>query len=97
MFVTCEDKVNENLTGLIANQLMAEYQRPVILLNKFEDCLRGSGRTYGLPNFRQFLNDTQLVNYCEGHASAFGISVDEKKLQELINCTNNLLKDYPFD
>ena len=97
LFVTCEDKVNENLTGLIANQLMAEYQRPVVLLNKFEDCLRGSGRTYGLPNFRQFLNDTQLVNYCEGHASAFGISVDEKKLQELIDCTHNLLKDYPCD
>ena len=26
--------INENLTGLIANQLMAKYQRPVLILNK---------------------------------------------------------------
>ena len=29
-----EEAVNKNLTGLIANQLMAKYQRPVLLLNQ---------------------------------------------------------------
>ena len=43
----------------------------------------GSGRNYGksrLENFRQFCNDTGLVMYAEGHASAFGIGIREEDL-----------------
>lgn len=29
-----EGKSNKNLTGLIANQLMSKYQKPVLLLNQ---------------------------------------------------------------
>ena len=57
----------------------------------------GSGRNYGksrLENFRQFCNDTGLVVYAEGHASAFGICIREENLQTFINKTNELLKDF---
>ncbi len=43
----------------------------------------GSGRNYGksrLENLRQFCNDTNLVMYAEGHASAFGIGIWEENL-----------------
>ena len=57
----------------------------------------GSGRNYGksrLENFRQFCNDTGLVVYAEGHASAFGLCIREENLQTFINKTNELLKDF---
>jgi single-stranded DNA-specific DHH superfamily exonuclease len=35
LVIKLEDvNIDRNLTGLIANQLMAKYQRPVLLLNK---------------------------------------------------------------
>jgi single-stranded-DNA-specific exonuclease len=51
---------DRNLTGLIANQLMAKYQRPVLLLNKTADGWEGSGRGYDksrFDNLREFLKE----------------------------------------
>lgn len=62
---------DRNLTGLIANQLMAEYQRPVLLLNQTENGWEGSGRGLGnskFDNLREFLKESGLVLYAEGHA-----------------------------
>lgn len=57
----------------------------------------GSGRNYSksrLENLRQFCNDTGLVMYAEGHASAFGIGIEEDKLQLFIDKTNELLANF---
>ena len=57
----------------------------------------GSGRNYGksrLENLRQFCNDTGLVMYAEGHASAFGIGIRDIDLKKFIDKTNELLKDF---
>ena len=57
----------------------------------------GSGRNYGkskLENFRQFCLDTGLVMYAEGHASAFGIGIEEANLQTFVDKTNEILKDF---
>ena len=84
---------DKNLTGLIANQLMSQYQRPVLLLNKTIqeiECLgtkgerlvlqdiswEGSGRGYDkskFDNLREFLKESGLVMYAEGHANALGV------------------------
>lgn len=65
---------DKNLTGLVANQLMSKYQRPVLLLNKIVDennkiTWEGSGRGYEkskFKNFREFLKESNLVMYAEG-------------------------------
>ena len=74
---------NYNLIDMVDNGTTVVYE--------------GSGRNYGksrLENFRQFCNDTGLVVYAEGHASAFGICIREENLQTFINKTNELLKDF---
>lgn len=74
---------NYNLIDMVDNGTTVVYE--------------GSGRNYGksrLENFRQFCNDTGLVMYAEGHASAFGIGIREENLQNFINKTNELLKDF---
>ena len=80
-------EADKNLTGLIANQLMAKYQRPVLLLNKIVNEIpneetgkvetliswEGSGRGYDkskFDNLREFLKESGLVTYAEGHANA---------------------------
>ena len=104
IIVCLEEPLEDNLTGLIANQIMGEYMHPVLLLTRHIDpdggiFWRGSGRnaTYSkLDNFREFLANSGLVQFAEGHASAFGISVPDENLFELINFVDDNLKDFDF-
>ena len=98
-----QHSIDVNLTGLIANRLMAEYQRPVMLLNEVEEegktFWRGSCRGYdksALKDFRGFLEESGLVEYAQGHANAFGASVTDENFNELINYSNEKLKDFDF-
>ena len=98
---------DKNLTGLIANQLMAKYQRPVLLLNKVVttnetlDIItwEGSGRGYDkskFDNLREFLNDSNLVMYAEGHANALGVGITDLLFDQFIAYSNEALKDFDF-
>lgn len=96
--------IDKNLTGLVANQLMAKYQRPALVLNKIiqEDktiLWSGSARGYDkskLKNFRQFFNSTGLVELGEGHPNAFGAAIKDENISEFIEKTNELLKTFDF-
>ena len=108
---------DKNLTGLIANQLMAKYQRPVLLLNKVitpepiydgTDTLikvvenvswEGSGRGYDkskFDNLREFLKESDLVMYAEGHANALGVGIADTHFNQFINYSNQALADFDF-
>lgn len=92
--------VDRNLAGLIANQLAAAYQRPTMVLREVEGRLEGSARSYdksGFSNMKDFLMRSGLMNWCEGHQSAFGASVDKDKLPALIDWINKELADISFD
>lgn len=96
-----EEGVDKNLTGLIANQLMAKYQRPVLLLNWNDDLKRyeGSARGYDKDSslqLKDFVTDTELINYAQGHQQAFGISINEEHLKPFIEDINLKLKDVDF-
>ena len=106
LFVIQLDNISadRNLTGLIANQLMSKYQRPVLILNKIFHTdgtitWEGSGRGYdksSLKDFRQFCQDTELVMYAEGHPNAFGCGITDDKIQLFITVTNEVLKNVQF-
>ena len=90
---------DRNLTGLIANQLMGKYQRPVLLLNKTEDGWEGSGRGYDkskFDNFREFLNESGLVMYAEGHANAMGVGITDPNFATFIEYSNQALAEFDF-
>ena len=90
---------DRNLTGLIANQLMAKYQRPVLLLNKTEDGWEGSGRGYDkskFDNLREFLKESDLVMYAEGHANALGVGITDEVFKSFIEYSNRELAEFDF-
>ena len=97
-------EVDRNLTGLIANQLMSKYQRPVLLLHEVIDDLNnktweGSGRGYDkskFNNFKEFINSSGLALYAEGHSNAFGAGFADEQIDNFINYSNNALKDFDF-
>lgn len=93
--------IPKTIIGLIANQLMSKYQQPVLLLKHTVDgMLEGSGRGYDkseLKDTREFLCETGLVEYAEGHASAFGCGIKEDNISAFFEKTNILLKDITFE
>ena len=90
---------DRNLTGLIANQLMSKYQRPVLLLNKTEEGWEGSGRGYDkskFDNLREFLKESELVMYAEGHANALGVGITDDNFIKFIDYSNQELAEFDF-
>lgn len=90
-------------TGLVANQIAAKYMRPTLILNEtYRDGIarwEGSGRNFvnsPLLRFREFLINTGIPEMAQGHENAFGFSVKAEHLSELIERTNELLKDTDF-
>ena len=101
--LTPKNSVDKNLTGLIANELMSRYQRPVLILNQKKDedgiAWEGSGRGYEksrLSNFRGFLLETGLIEWAEGHANAFGCCIKNENIARFITVTNYLLSNFDF-
>lgn len=105
LIVQLDDLITDrNLTGLIANQLMSEYQRPVLILNRIENedgtiTWEGSGRGYDksrLKDFRGFLENNKYVMYAEGHANAFGVGIKDEDISAFIASTNSALDGFDF-
>lgn len=105
LIVQLDDLITDrNLTGLIANQLMSEYQRPVLILNRIENedgtiTWEGSGRGYDksrLKDFRGFLENNKYVMYAEGHANAFGVGIKDEDISAFIAFTNSALDGFDF-
>lgn len=92
---------DKNLTGLIANGLLDLYCRPVLILNKVEEegkvYWQGSGRGYdkaNLGSLRDLLELSGLVQYAQGHAMAFGVSIPEENYDALVQYVDEAYKDF---
>ena len=103
-----KNESNRNITGLIANQIMGRYQRPVLILNRTvhdEDpnnvyvTWDGSGRNANgtdLTNFQEFLQESGYFEFAEGHDNAFGVSIRDEHFAPFIEYANEKLKDVDF-
>ena len=102
-------EVNENLTGLIANQIANKYNRPTMILNDVHKCeineetgevieekdlWQGSMRNIKgtkLASFQTFLQNSNLIEWCQGHSNAAGIAIPKSTIEDLkAYCKNNL-------
>ena len=95
-----DDDFPSEMNGLIAMQLAAKYKRPTIvarLNNQGFD--KGSARGMNqseLKDFRKFLLNTEMFEYAQGHANAFGISIPDFKLREFHAYANAALRSIDF-
>jgi single-stranded-DNA-specific exonuclease len=103
LMIKSDMDLDRNVTGLIANQLMATYQKPVLLLNKSvkdnEVYWEGSGRGLGnskFDDFRNFIIESGMAEYAEGHAQAFGASFTDENAVKFLEYADEQLKDFDF-
>ena len=94
--------VSNTLTGLCAMGVAAKYKKPVLLGRTSPDglYLKGSGRGQGdseLKDFRQFLLNSKLIDFAEGHSNAFGHSIKIKDIPKLYEYANKELANINFN
>lgn len=88
VYVDEDQDLSFELSGLIANKLLSQTNKPVILLREYTDnkgnCqYRGSVRgkpAEGLTNLKETIKGITGVEMAEGHAFAFGIGIDRDSL-----------------
>jgi single-stranded-DNA-specific exonuclease len=68
------------LSGLVAMRVSDKYQKPALVLMKDKnDNFSGSGRSVDESiSFRDFIEDSDIAIFAEGHDSAFGVSFSEE-------------------
>ena len=97
-------KVSANVTGLIAMELVKYYNRPCLVLRETEYdgkiMFGGSGRNgnfYGLESLLDFLHDSGVVYYAEGHANAFGTFIESNQVDALREYANRHIDARIYD
>jgi len=96
------DNIPQELTGLIAMNVVSKYHKPVMIGrrnndNEIQGSIRSDGNFAGLPSFKKFLEDSGLVTYTAGHDNAAGWGLNGNKLRALLDYANTKLKAEDFE
>ena len=105
VFVDEDQDLTFELSGLIANKLLSETNKPVILLRKYTDNkgvdqYRGSVRgkpAEGLENLKEAIKGLTGVEMAEGHAFAFGIGIDRESFPSFKMHLDSVLDEIDFN
>lgn len=98
LFLLNPGEIDRNIAGLCANKIMAKYQRPCCILTRVDEdgkiSYQGSARGYdkgGVTDFKGICVATEAIMYAEGHPGAFGLGIEEDKINLFIERTDELL------
>ncbi len=73
---------HESLAGIIAGRIRERYHRPVFLLTKSEDGVKGSGRSIeSYSMYEEMTKCKELFTKFGGHPMAAGLSLPEKNVE----------------
>lgn len=95
LVITFPDPIDENLNGLLANQLMGMFHKPTFVLGGYREeeqdndlYFRGSARGFEsekVHDWRKYVEDSGCAEYAEGHEFAFGVSFQADSLECFID------------
>jgi len=75
----------EGLCGLIANRLMNDMGKPVIILSESDGLLKGSGRApKGFDLYSILKKESDLYSAFGGHAQAVGLSIEKNNYETFV-------------
>ncbi len=99
--LTDEDDFTSELNGLLAMKLSGEFHKPCLFLRASSDGLsKGSARNpNGSPisDLKEFYSDCPYVEWAFGHASAHGVAVQTKHLNDFVDWFNKKSSCYTFN
>ncbi len=77
-------ELHESIAGLVAGKIKESYNRPVLVVTRGEEGLKGSGRSIPAYNMFEKMSEVkELFTKFGGHAMAAGFSLEESNLSEL--------------
>lgn len=75
---------HESIAGIVAGRIREKYYKPVIVLTKGEDGVKGSARSIESYNiFEKLCECSHLLTKFGGHPLAAGMSLKEDNIEEL--------------
>lgn len=89
------DEADADITGLIGNRLLSEFQRPLVVVRDYGNTISGSMRAVGISDFMAMVNNTGLAR-CDGHESAAGFTCDKDKFEQFRNVIEDELAGIEF-
>jgi single-stranded DNA-specific DHH superfamily exonuclease len=106
MFFMLPSDIDAEVTGLIANKLLAIYQRPLFVLrgrvevdNETGEIIKheysGSMRAIGTSSFKEYVESTSY-GWIAGHENAAGFGVDVDEFDDFKVAIEDALKDVEF-
>ena len=95
MFFMLENELEAEITGLVANRLLSEFQRPLYVLRLKDGQYTGSMRAVGIDNMLEMANATGLC-VCQGHPLASGAFIKEDEFEQFKEVIEERLKDVEF-
>lgn len=106
VIVQLTSEIDNNLSGLLANQLMAEYSKPTLILHEHIDeetgevTWTGSARGYAseqVSDWRKYIEDSHLAVFAEGHPFAFGVAFTPENLDKFRNYVREAFGNTSFE
>ena len=96
--LTEDDLLPSTLNGLLAMKLASKYRKPTLVVRKDDyGVLKGSARGLNnskLTSLKDYLESTNLFEFCAGHANAFGQGIKASAIPDLIKHSNRELRKY---
>lgn len=90
-------ETDSGIAGLLANQLLSRYKRPIMVLKEGFAGYSGSCRSVGCGNFKAICDDTGLGLF-GGHEEAFGvIHIDYTNFDAFRDAIEDKLSDVEFE
>ena len=77
-----QEDFHEGVSGLVAGRIVSQLHRPVLVMAKSHDTIKGSGRSVPGFNLFDFFKDFENLVAFGGHEQAVGISVPIEKFEE---------------
>ena len=109
LFLLDKEQIAPSLAGLVANKIMAKYQRPVCVLTRHEEktlpweseqeievTYAGSARGCALVGATEFRSINERFDgtvYAQGHSQAHGLCLKGDRIQDYLNYTDDAYKD----
>ena len=85
---------HNGVIGIVASRLVNMYYKPVILLTKEQDVIRGSGRCQvGISLYDTLTECKDLLVQFGGHELAAGLSIEENKIKLFSEKFENVIKE----
>ena len=95
LFTINPSDIEPAIRGLVANKIMAKYQRCcAVLSDDGENCagsMRGCGLT-GIMDFKSICEASEVINWCRGHENAAGLSIPTANIKKFLEKTDELLE-----